>query len=179
MHISGNFAALPALDIKRKRVYNNIANIVSNISGSEHMNYEKMANELLGLRSTRPQICFERELSKTVKGEYFVLDYLQKHGNRTYPKKLSSDMMVSTARIAVILNHLEKQHLIERIADTDDNRQTIVILSNEGIALLAEYHRHLTDYLTKILEKMGEKDAMEYIRLQKKIISILSEDIKG
>ena len=139
------------------------------------MDYYTLAEELIGLRSSRPRIDYERKLSKAVKGEIFVLNYLKNHDNRAHPKELSDEMLVSTARTAVILNRLEQEGLISRIQDSADNRQIIVRLSDKGLSLLEKHRQEVIKYMEKIFEKLGEDDAREYLRLQHKLISILSE----
>ena len=140
------------------------------------MDYYTLADELINMRSSRPHISFDRKLSKAMKGEIFVLNYLNNHGKTAHPKDLSGEMAVSTARTAVILNHLEHDGLIVRMPDSGDNRQIIVTLSEKGVALLEEKHRELLRYMAKILEKLGEKDASEYIRIQKKLMTVLADD---
>ena len=140
-----------------------------------YMDYYSLAEELIGLRSSRPRIDYERKLSKAVKGEIFVLNYLKNHDNCAHPKELSDEMLVSTARTAVILNHLEQEGLISRAQDSADNRQIIVQLSDKGLSLLEEHRREVIRYMEKILERLGEEDAREYLRLQHKLIGILSE----
>ncbi len=140
------------------------------------MDYCSMAEEIVNMRGTRSHICFDRKLSKTMKGEMFVLNYLKNHNNQAHPKNLSDEMIVSTARIAVILNNLEKNQLITRTPDSADNRQIIVKLSEKGIALLEEHHQEIVKYMTKILQKLGKTDAQEYVRIQKKLMRILSEN---
>ncbi|MGN1482031.1 MarR family winged helix-turn-helix transcriptional regulator [Porcipelethomonas sp.] len=139
------------------------------------MDYDLMAEELVNMRSSQPQIRFERKLSKVMKGEGFVLNYLKNHNNQAHPKDLSDEMVVSTARIAVLLNHLEHDQLIMRFPDSRDNRQIIVKLSEKGVSLLEEYHQETVKYMVKILEKLGKDDAAEYVRIQKKLMGILSE----
>lgn len=139
------------------------------------MDYDSLADELINMRGSRPQIRFDRKLSKAMKGEMFVLNYLKHHGNKAHPRELSDEMVVSTARTAVILNHLEKGGFIARIPDRNDNRQIIVCLSEKGVEMLEKHHREIVKYMVKILERLGEKDAMEYVRLQKKLMSAISE----
>ncbi len=116
------------------------------------MDYETLAEELVNMRGSRPQIRFDRKLSKVMKGEIFVLNYLKNHDNHAHPKDLSDEMMVSTARTAVILNHLEQDGLIMRIPDEKDNRQIIVRLDEKGISLLEKHHQEVVMYMVKILE---------------------------
>lgn len=140
-----------------------------------YMDYYSLAEELIGLRSSRSRIDYERKLSKAVKGEVFVLNYLKNHDNMAHPKEISDEMLVSTARTAVILNHLEQEGLISRSQDLSDNRQIIVRLSDKGLSLLEEHRQEVIRYMEKILERLGEEDAREYLRLQHKLIGILSE----
>lgn len=139
------------------------------------MDYEAFAEELVNMRGTRSHVYFDRKISKAMKGEMFVLNYLKNHNNQAHPKNLSDEMIVSTARIAVILNNLEQNQLIARIPDPKDNRQTIVKLSEKGILLLEEHHNEIVKYMVKILNKLGEEDTKEYIRIQRKLMNILSE----
>ena len=139
------------------------------------MDYEKLANEIINMRGSRQHVSFDRKLSDVAKGEMFVLNYLKNHGNKAHPKELSDEMIVSTARTAVILNHLERDGLIDRIPDKKDNRQVVVCLSNKGIELLEKHYNETIGYMVKILEKLGENDAKEYVRIQKKIMQAISE----
>jgi len=56
--------------------------------------------------------------------------------------------------------------LIRRIPDLHDNRQIIVLLSEKGKALLEESFQKFLDYVENVLERMGEDNAREYVRLQ-------------
>ena len=96
---------------------------------------------------------------------------------RAVPSAATASLRLSatTARTAVILNHLEKGGFIARIPDRNDNRQIIVCLSEKGVEMLEKHHREIVKYMVKILERLGEKDAMEYVRLQKKLMSAISE----
>lgn len=139
------------------------------------MNYETLADEVINMRGSRQHVSFDRKLSDVVKGEMFVLNYLKNHGNKAHPKELSDEMIVSTARTAVILNHLEKDGLIERIHDDTDNRQIFVCLSHKGVEVIQEHHNDVIRYIVKIFEKIGKNDAGEYVRILKEIMKAVSE----
>ena len=139
------------------------------------MDYEKLADEIINMRGSRQHVSFDRKLSDVAKGEMFVLNYLKNHGNKAHPKELSDEMIVSTARTAVILNHLENDGLIERVHDDTDNRQIFVCLSLKGIEVIQEHYNNVIRYMVKIFEKIGEKDAREYVRIQKEIMKAISE----
>lgn len=142
------------------------------------MDYTTLANELIQIRASKAHMGIDRSLSKSVKGEMFILGFLKHHGNSSYPKELSQNFMVSTARMAVILKQLEKKELIIRTVDEKDNRQVIVTISEKGIEKLNEFHNTTICNLAKVLEALGPKDADEYVRLHKKFIDTYRQIIK-
>lgn len=141
------------------------------------MNYDTLADELFSLRSSIPKITIERKLAKMVQGERFVLNFLFEHSNRAYPKDLSKAMAVSTARIAKLLNEMENNELILRTADSSDNRKIIVTITDKGIQKVNEYRNYFSKYIAQLLEKLGPEDAKEYVRLNKKLLHIMNENI--
>lgn len=133
------------------------------------MDYTALANELLSVRANLLQVPANQQLSKMVKGEMFVLNYLATHEKIIHPKELSEKMAVSTARIASLLNHMEDKKLIQRYADKDDNRQVIVILTETGKQEILRIRAEVISYVCAMLESLGPEDAEAYIRIQKKI----------
>lgn len=147
------------------------------------MDYQALAKELMEMRTEMHQMSFNREMSKMVQGEEFVLNYFATHGYKAYPKDISKRMSVSTARIASLLNRLEEEGIVVRRKDPEDNRQTIVTLTEKGILVTEQYRKKMIDRLAWILEQLGPEDAGEYIRLQKKLTecyknSAMKMDIK-
>lgn len=140
------------------------------------MDYYDLANELMKMRSCTPEIQPEREISKSGKGELCVLNYLFDHNKAAYPKELSKGMMVSTARIAVILNHLEQARMITRTADPEDNRQIIVSLTRNGMELCEKKRNMMRGHLIYMLKQLGPDDAREYVRIQKRLMQIYSKE---
>ncbi len=139
------------------------------------MNYRSIAEELLDIRANMPQVKAERQLSKMMIGENFTLNYLAANDNRAYPKDLSKNMMVSTARIATILKQLEKDGLITRTPDAQDNRQVIVRLTDEGARLIEKDRAAVLDGLVQMLEYLGPEDAEAYIRIRRKLLRMMLE----
>lgn len=149
------------------------------IDGGRIMNYLSLAEELVLLRNTSQHIQLDREISKSAQADMFILAYLKKHDNKAYPKDLSNSFMVSTARMAVILNRLEDKGYIERTTDTKDNRYIVVSISKLGLEILKNFHEKSVEYMASVLEELGPEDAAEYVRLKKKLINIsLSKLIK-
>ena len=65
---------------------------------------------------------------------------------------------------------MEKQY-ISRASDPSDNRQVIVTLLPQGLALIQRIRNEVIAAVVRMLERLGPEDAQEYIRIQKKILS--------
>lgn len=136
------------------------------------MDYRKLAEELLSIQTKVPHVKAERRILKAARGRAFVLSYLAANGNKVHPKDLSDSMMVSTARIAAILGQLEKEDIVTRTTDPDDNRQVIVKLTDKGIEMAGKYHERVLGEMTGMLEFLGPEDAQEYVRIRKKLMDL-------
>lgn len=136
------------------------------------MYYEVLADELLNIKADLLQVPASQQMSKIVKGELFVLEYLNKHVGTIHPKELSESMAVSTARISSLLNKMEEKKLIVRKEDPRDSRQVIVELTSVGAKTINEKRERVIQYVAQMLEGLGLEDAEEYIRIQRKIIRI-------
>ena len=128
-----------------------------------------MAGELLSIRGNLLQVPANQKLSKMLRGELFVLNYLYRREGEVHPKELSEKMAVSTARIARLLNHMEEKSLVIRQPDPGDSRQIIVQLTPAGAKAGEGARREVIAYLAKMLESLGPEDARAYIRIQEKI----------
>ncbi|MGM9606100.1 MAG: MarR family winged helix-turn-helix transcriptional regulator [Oscillospiraceae bacterium] len=134
------------------------------------MYYEALADELMNIKADLLRVPASQQLSKIVKGEMFVLEYLNRHDGIIHPKELSENMAVSTARISSLLNKMEEKKLIVRKEDPQDSRQIIVELTPEGTKMSKEERERVIEHVAQMLERLGPEDAEEYIRIQKKII---------
>ena len=133
------------------------------------MNYYTLAREWMELRTDMPQMRENRQLSKMMQGEIYVLIYLAMNGNQAYPKDISTRMSFSSTRIAKILNCLEETEIITRTKDPNNSRQTIVTLTEKGAAITRKHQQAILDRMAWMLELLGPEDAKEYVRLQKKL----------
>ncbi|MDO4517275.1 MAG: MarR family transcriptional regulator [Bacillota bacterium] len=133
--------------------------------------YEELAIELLRLNIGMLQEPAKQKIAKMTRGEFFVLNYLMTHQNQAHPAEISRSMVVSTARIAALLSRLEEKQFISRTQDPTDNRQVIVTLLPQGLALIQRIQGEVIAAVVRMLERLGPEDAREYIRIQKKILS--------
>ena len=86
-------------------------------------------------------------------------------------------MNVSTARIARLLNKLESDKKIIRTPDPKDCRQILVTITQEGINSVIEHNKKGIKFFSGLLEKLGEEDAKEYVRINKRLAEIVVQSI--
>ena len=116
-------------------------------------------------------------IGKNARGECFVLRCLARSKAPLLPSDLSEQSHASTARIAVVLNTLEKKGLISRAIDPTDRRR-ILSLTNVGQEYVAVVRTQLREDMKHLLEELGEQDAREYLRITKRILQISQEEFE-
>lgn len=134
------------------------------------MDYHILAERLVDLQTTFHPVPISHELAVLDRGMFFALNYLMLHNYSAYPKELSRGMGVSSARVAALLNHLEKEGLIKRSADPADNRQVIVSLTEEGTEVIRQKRERLLEMVAQILEELGPEDAQTLLRIEQKLV---------
>lgn len=134
------------------------------------MDYKSMAEELLRVRAELLRVPANQMVNEFVHGELFVLNYLLVHGGTAYPKELSKEMSVSSARIAALLNQMEKKGWITRATDVVDTRQILITLTPLGKKVVMRKKDEIVNEVVQVLEKIGPDDAKELLRIQRKIM---------
>ena len=117
-------------------------------------------------------------IGKNARGECFVLRCLARSKAPLLPSDLSEQSHASTARIAVVLNTLEKKGLISRAIDPTDRRRILVSVTNVGQEYVAVVRTQLRKDMKHLLEELGEQDAREYLRITKRILQISQEEFE-
>lgn len=139
--------------------------------------YLELANQFLQIRRSLPYVKFDKEVSEKSKYEIYILSYLKRHNGTAHPKDLSGEFIVSTARMAVLLNQLEEKGFIARIHDSEDNRQTIIKLMPKGEEFFEEKNDKIVKFIARFFDELGETDSNEFVRLYTKLMSFVSEQI--
>ncbi len=127
------------------------------------------------LKKCRPNHILEK-MDHIEKGIGFVLFYLYENKqNEIIAGDLAVGLNVSTARIAFLLNKMEEKGYINKTPSLKDGRKTIVELTEEG---RKEVNRIINEGIYKmeyLMDKIGEKDLDELIRILMKIKSVMEE----
>lgn len=136
------------------------------------MNYKELAGQLMRamylLKKSKPKV----NVTDVLQGAMFILQYLLDRNEAVLPNEISSEMEISTARIAAALNNLEQKHLIIREIDKNDRRQILVTLTAEGKELAEKHRQEVETHISQMLQSLGEHDAMEFVRILNKITSL-------
>jgi DNA-binding MarR family transcriptional regulator len=133
------------------------------------MDFTELAREYMEVLFKMRKRKNDKKINDSMHGEQFVLTYVSKHGGSVIPSEISNEMGISTARIAAALNNLENKGLVTRRIDERDRRRILVELTAAGRAQEAEHARVITGMIARMLEDLGETDALEFLRILKKI----------
>lgn len=107
-------------------------------------------------------------------GESQILSYLNKKtGQKVFPKDISDELEISQARVALLLNKLEKSGYIHRQADERDSRRTRVSLTELGTNEIDNRTEEMLDLFLKFIETVGESDSEELLKITKKFTNSL------
>jgi len=82
-------------------------------------------------------------------------------------------LRVSKAAVSQMLGALERRGLITREPDPSNRRTIIVKLTNKGNDMISDFESEFDIYLVMLIERFGENDTREIIRLIYKFMEII------
>ncbi len=134
----------------------------------EGTDFREMARELM-LCMVKSMKCMrekpEHPTTENVsKGENFVMQMLLTRG-AMLSGDVATEMHVSTARMAVIINGLEQKGFCKRNVVPNDKRRVTVELTDEGKKKTMDIRNLVLNDMESLLREMGEKDSREFVRL--------------
>ncbi len=111
-----------------------------------------------------------------LRGEDLFLVVLEEAGGMSTPSKLAEYTDFTPARLSAIIKSLEGKGYILRQQDEIDKRCTVIEITEKG----NEYSKQLKEAAIKnsleIIEKLGEKDSLEFLRLMKRLFDIMENE---
>ncbi len=119
-----------------------------------------------------------QKMKLTFKGENLMLAMLMNMGGKATPGELIQYTECTAARLTAIAKSLESKGLVKRIQNAADKRSTIIEMTSEGIAKFMQLQKEIIENIFNLIEKLGERDAEEFIRLIKRL-SEISRDFSG
>ncbi|MEG1633905.1 MAG: transcriptional regulator [Oscillospiraceae bacterium] len=128
------------------------------------MDYRELAMSLFSSRFFSAHRAHYQPISESSKGENFVLQLLCER-EVVLSSEIASSMHITTARVASLLNQLQKKGYIQRQTDESDRRRVIVKITKEGRARAESQLKLILDRAEELLSDLGEQDATEFIRI--------------
>ena len=84
-------------------------------------------------------------------------------------------LCVSKAAVSQMLGNLECRGFITRHVDPDNRRTIIVKLTAEGRETIGRFERMFNSYIVMVIERLGEEDTREMIRLIYRLADVTKE----
>lgn len=113
------------------------------------------------------------------RSQHFLLMRIAKCGGRVSQKKLSEELMVSGAAVAVSLKKLEAGGYIEKVRGENDSRCNEVALTEKGRAVIDESETRFLAVDGKMCEGILESELAVFVScLEKMQANLLSEEEK-
>lgn len=139
------------------------------------MDYKELARQFLHSSYEFRSRGHRTKFDNTMHGETFAIAYILRQGDTVLPSEISNEMNISSARVAAILNSLEKKGLVTRQIDQRDRRRILVGLTPEGIKFAEKRKGKIIDATAKMLEFLGKKDAEELVRIMGRLTDLTEE----
>ncbi|MCI1902422.1 MAG: winged helix DNA-binding protein [Bifidobacteriaceae bacterium] len=117
----------------------------------------------------------QKRINESMRGEHFIVQYIQMQGRKVQPSEISTEMEISSARVAAALNGLEKKGLIKREIDPSDRRRILVGLTDEGSERAQEISEHMVDSIRELFASLGLEDSRELVRLIGRVADFMKE----
>lgn len=110
-------------------------------------------------------------INDRTKGMYVILRLLTKANNEVTAGDIANSLNVSTARVAVALNTLEKKKYIVKYKSSKDARKTIVEITSHGKEALKERENKIVNFITKFLNKLTDNEIFQLLNIISKGIN--------
>lgn len=140
------------------------------------MNYEEAAKEVINLTREMRKPHTQKHVDMISRGKAIMLSCIEKSGGVIMPSEIAKATGVSTARVAAFLNAAESKGYILRKSVENDRRKVQVVLTEAGFEKVSQEREKMLTKTTLFLEKLGEEDTEDLIRIMKKVQKIIKGD---
>ncbi len=140
------------------------------------MSTAMLAKEILETLSNMDKRSVLTKRKFLLRGEDLFLAVLEEIGGISTPSKLAEYTDFTPARLSAIIKSLESKGFIIRQQDEIDKRFTIIEMTEKGIEYSHQLKASVVRNSLDIIEKLGEKDSIEFLRLLKRLFEIVGEE---
>lgn len=133
------------------------------------MNDEQLASKIIEITSTVKIKKFEMFFNSSFKGLFLILNLLELKNDSLSAGEIASLLKVSTARVAVAINNLEKKDLVKREKSKDDARKTIIKLTEKGKNICEENQKRIKNETLIFLQKLTNEEKIALMSIINKL----------
>lgn len=103
------------------------------------------------------------------KGLFVILKVIRDYQGKIIAGDISSKLDISTARVAVALNTLERKKYIVKHKAKEDGRKTIVELTDIGRSVLEEREREIINLMNNFFDNLNNDDLKQLLIIINKL----------
>lgn len=137
--------------------------------------YEKLAENLCDIHFLYSKDLANVFEQNSTRGEEAALFWLSRLECPVSAGELASRLGITSGRIANILGSLSRKKYIERSRSSRDRRQINVTLTETGAEHIKEVYENARKSHIVLLERMGDTEAKEFLRLMNLAIRTAAE----
>src|SRR3954452_8070299 len=112
-----------------------------------------------------------REQFATTLPRFDLMAQLERHPEGLKMNELSRMLMVTGGNVTTIVDQLEKEGLVERLAEPADRRASRIRLTRPGDKTFAEMARAHEDWVVELLSGLSRREQDELLKLLAKVKS--------
>lgn len=142
------------------------------------MDVDRLAKELSQMHIDYAKLLTQIANALSINGETGVLLWLNQQEKDIYAIDIIEHFRLTPGRVANILKKLEQRQLIKRQEDGEDQRRSRISLTEKGILRANTLYMQMNAGHAQVLTALGQKDAVEGVRILKRIISLVDDGIE-
>lgn len=119
-----------------------------------------------------------RDIQENLKGERYLMLYLNDHGGSASPGDICESLGVTNARVAAITKALEKKQFITRQTDEIDRRRIVIKMTDTGSRFVKQRLKEFRQKVSHSLDLLGEEDTAELLRILDRMIELERDEKK-
>lgn len=99
-----------------------------------------------------------------------IIEYILRHPNENvYQKDLENILNLRRATVSGVLQTMEKNHLIERVIDTEDSRVKKIILNEHAKKMFESHEKKIEEIESIVIKGLNEEELLQFLRVIKKM----------
>ena len=126
------------------------------------------------METMRPAEPFKK-LDESRAGISATLKLLDDLGGEATAGQISTNLHISTARVAVLIKKMVQKELVTKERGKDDARMTVVKLTEHGKDVFLQIENHLHRQIENIIDAVGEEKLLEFLAISKQICDVIQK----